>query len=279
MARIRSPGYPSVALQVALQYAEQIYSLNRTNAIDRESAAKSMGYGGSSGASDKMIANLSHYGLTEKAGKGEIRIAQLAVDILRPENEPSKARALNEAAFNPQLFEILREKFPDGHFSPDALKNALSRMGFQEVAIGPASRAYTETCRLLKELGAYESHGEAQSGPPESTPEDVGAKGFGVMDSMEPMSAGVQSRAVAYSEMVDASGETLHRERTVYREEGAPGQYLRLVASGDLDDYLLEAIEDFVKRQRKRLQRAHAKSELKAAVEGEAHSATSSKGD
>lgn len=42
-------------------------------------------------------------------------------------------------------------------------------------------------------------------------------------------------------------------ERVVYREEGEPGQYLKLVASGDLDDFLLEAVEDFVKRQRKRL--------------------------
>ena len=32
-----------------------------------------------------------------------------------------------------------------------------------------------------------------------------------------------------------------------------PGQYLKLVASGEVDDTTLEALEDCVKRQRKRL--------------------------
>ena len=42
-------------------------------------------------------------------------------------------------------------------------------------------------------------------------------------------------------------------ERIVFTEEGQPNQYLKLVASGAIDDGLLEALEDFVKRQRKRL--------------------------
>ncbi|MDF1600529.1 hypothetical protein PZ895_12240 [Mesorhizobium sp. YIM 152430] len=256
MSRQRSPGYPSAPLQVALMQAEKIYSQNRTNAIDREAAAKSMGYGGSSGASDKTIANLAHYGLLDKAGKGEVRISQLAVDILRPENEASRAEALQTAAFNPQLFAILRERFPDGHFSDAALKNALSRMGFQEVAIQPASRAYSETCQFLQQENAYESYDSPFPSALESSPPDQREKGYGVMDHMQPMSAGEAppSRRVPPNLlMIDA--EANEQERTVYCEEGAPGQYLKLVASGDLDDYLLEAIEDFVKRQRKRLAR------------------------
>jgi hypothetical protein len=45
-------------------------------------------------------------------------------------------------------------------------------------------------------------------------------------------------------------------ERVVFTEEGQPNQYLKLIASGELDAELLEALEDFVKRQRKRLERA-----------------------
>ena len=48
-------------------------------------------------------------------------------------------------------------------------------------------------------------------------------------------------------------GDGSPAERVIYREEGMPGQYLKLVASGDLDEYLLDAVADFVKRQRKRL--------------------------
>jgi len=42
-------------------------------------------------------------------------------------------------------------------------------------------------------------------------------------------------------------------ERVAFTEEGQPGQYLKLVASGEVDDTKLEALEDYVKRQRKRL--------------------------
>ncbi len=42
-------------------------------------------------------------------------------------------------------------------------------------------------------------------------------------------------------------------ERIVFTEEGQPNQYLKLIASGDVDAVLLEALEDFVKRQKKRL--------------------------
>ncbi len=45
-------------------------------------------------------------------------------------------------------------------------------------------------------------------------------------------------------------------ERVVFAEETGAAQYLKLVASGDLDDSLLEALEDYIKRQRRRLEAA-----------------------
>ncbi len=45
-------------------------------------------------------------------------------------------------------------------------------------------------------------------------------------------------------------------ERVAFTEESQPGHYLKLIASGSVDDTMLEALEDYVKRQRKRLQAA-----------------------
>jgi hypothetical protein len=42
-------------------------------------------------------------------------------------------------------------------------------------------------------------------------------------------------------------------ERVVFTEESNPQNYLKLVASGDVDETMLEALEDYVKRQKKRL--------------------------
>ena len=42
-------------------------------------------------------------------------------------------------------------------------------------------------------------------------------------------------------------------ERVVFFEEGGPTQYVKLIASGVMDESLLEALEDYIKRQKKRL--------------------------
>jgi hypothetical protein len=46
-------------------------------------------------------------------------------------------------------------------------------------------------------------------------------------------------------------------ERIVFTEESNPQNYLKLVASGDVDETMLEALEDYVKRQKKRLTAAY----------------------
>jgi hypothetical protein len=42
-------------------------------------------------------------------------------------------------------------------------------------------------------------------------------------------------------------------ERVVLTEETDPQNYLKLIASGDVDETMLEALEDYVKRQKRRL--------------------------
>jgi len=50
--------------------------------------------------------------------------------------------------------------------------------------------------------------------------------------------------------------KTMAGERVVFTEENSPHQYVKLLASGDVDEILLDAIEDYVKRQKKRLAKA-----------------------
>ena len=47
--------------------------------------------------------------------------------------------------------------------------------------------------------------------------------------------------------------KVLVNERVVFTEEESPQQHIRLIAAGEMNEYLLDALEDFVKRQRKRL--------------------------
>lgn len=50
--------------------------------------------------------------------------------------------------------------------------------------------------------------------------------------------------------------------RTVFFEEHGPGQYLKVVALGEINETLFDALEAFISRQRKRLPSAAAVGEL-----------------
>jgi hypothetical protein len=69
--------------------------------------------------------------------------------------------------------------------------------------------------------------------------------------------------------MVIARGPILG-ERVVFTEEGQPSQYLKVIASGELDDFRLEELEVFVKRQRKRLKASVVRSVADMPFEPEA---------
>jgi hypothetical protein len=182
MARVHSPGYPQFGLQKAIVSVKRIFDADRRSAIDRAAAAKHIGYSGQSGAADKALATLAHYGLVEKAGKGELKVSQLAVDIIHPDPAADRKAALVEAAFTPQVFADLRERFGT-HFSETALESYLLRANFQNIAIRPVIKSYSETCSFLEQEKAFESGGKgdkigADSKPPKPDEETVfgGAK-------------------------------------------------------------------------------------------------------
>jgi hypothetical protein len=90
-------------------------------------------------------------------------VSQLAVDILHPVGETERKLALVEAAFHPEIFNTLKEQFPDG-VSEASLRSYLVRQNFMDRAISPLSKAYVETCAFLEQSGASDSHRNAASG-------------------------------------------------------------------------------------------------------------------
>jgi|HubBroStandDraft_6_1064221.scaffolds.fasta_scaffold500113_1 hypothetical protein len=158
MTRIRSPGYPSISIRQALEIVRKIYDKVRRNPIDREAAVKEAGYSGLTGASAKMLSNLSHFNLIERTGKGDLRVSETAVKALYSHSEPERRAAKIEAAFNPELFARIRESFPDGFVSEHGLRNLLKREGFAEIAISPAVKSYLDTYSYLQEEKETKSH-------------------------------------------------------------------------------------------------------------------------
>lgn len=165
---VRSPAYPSASLRDALGGVSKIYARYRLSSVDRVVAAKLLGYSGINGPSAKTMAALAHYGLVERAGKGEMRVTARAQSILYANSPEERLDGLREAALEPDLFRELRDRFPDFIPPSDGVETYLHRKGFNQSAIRPAAKAYLDTMLFIEEEEASESRGPAGEKPQES---------------------------------------------------------------------------------------------------------------
>lgn len=165
---VRSPSYPSTSLGDAVDQVRKIEEKYRSGAVDREAAAKLIGYSSLSGPANKALAALAAYGLVERAGKGEMRVTGLAQDILYSDFAGERRSCLRKAAFEPSLFRELQERWPNMSPPEDGVVMYLNRQGFNQSAVAPAARAYLDTLAFLEQSGASESYGEGGGSAPES---------------------------------------------------------------------------------------------------------------
>ncbi|MFN4185162.1 MAG: hypothetical protein ACK4M6_10285 [Hyphomonas sp.] len=171
--RMRSPSYPSSPLGQCIDLAEKLFKSERTNPVDREVAAQAMGYSGITGQSAKILSNLIQFGLLEKSGKNEVRVSRRALSILHPDDAEEKRQALRDAIQDPELFQRIREKFPDGLPSESALRSLLLKEGFTDAAIPPAVRSFMDSYEYLQNAGVCDRHGRWLVAGAESQSEQV----------------------------------------------------------------------------------------------------------
>jgi hypothetical protein len=197
---IRSPSYPSSSLSDAISQVRRIEASYRLSPVDREVAAKLIGYSGLSGPANHTLAALAQFGLVERAGKGEMRVTQRARAILHPDSEQEKRENLWAAAFEPSLFRDLQDRWPNMIPPEDGVMTYLNRLGFNQTAIRPATRAYLQTLRYLEEAGASESHGTAAvPGTESEASDDHEALPMGEVLSVTPVPGRVQQAVAAAS--------------------------------------------------------------------------------
>lgn len=169
---IRSPSYPSMSLRDAVNAVRKIEAEYRKFPADRENAVKLIGYSSLSGPAAKALAALAHYGLVERAGKGELRVSDRAVKILHAENDGERAEELTKAAFDPDIFRDFQDRWPDMSPPEDGIATYLRRQGFNENAIRPTVLAYLDTLAFMEEAKVTERHGQKPPTRQESGPSD-----------------------------------------------------------------------------------------------------------
>lgn len=244
MERSRSPNYPAIPLDQAIDLIGKLHSKNRTNVIPRESAAKDMGYSGLTGRSLKLLGALAQYDLVKASGKGNLQVSPIAVDILHGLTSEDRKSALRHAGSAPKLFKSIRDRFTDGIPSENVIRSFLVHQGYADGAIGAAVKAFMDTNRFLENAGVYDSHGVSEVDDSDVLSSDDGEGAESLTTALVPP---------APSPTQHGGYRIMEGERVVFSEETGADQYLKLVAAGPLDDSLLEALEDYIRRQRKRL--------------------------
>jgi hypothetical protein len=167
---MRSPNYPSIPLQQAIELASNIFKGDRVNVIDKDVAAKHMGYTSLNGRTLKLLGALSQYGLVDKVGKGKVRVSATAVSILHGIDESKKAQAMLSAASSPALFKRIQEEYDNP--SDATITSFLMREGFTDAAVEPVLKSYKDTIAFLAARGVSESHGNEASKGADSDPDE-----------------------------------------------------------------------------------------------------------
>lgn len=176
--KFRSPAYPSVALPTAIDYAQRVWDSQRTHDAHFESVVHALGYSSISGASQRAVGALGHYGLTEDLGKADdrrLKLTELALDLLQLSKTDDRYRkALRTAALTPAIHAALWERYGAHPPSDESILPFLRRdKGYMDGPAADVISNYRATFEFAK-LGEKEDVGGRED--KKDVPPDPAAK-------------------------------------------------------------------------------------------------------
>jgi hypothetical protein len=258
--RDRSPSFPVVGLKVAFERLVEFETYFKRSAARPEKVGDAWNITTKAYA-DRIAAALRYFGLLEYQGAGKertIAISEEGRKYLRAQQEETKREVIKAAALRPkqmaECWELWSNDRPaDAACIDDLVQNrAFSVAGARDfLKVYDSTISYaglTETDKVDPKLG-------------DSAPEDAAESGF--------TSNPVWPKPPAAPHLPQGKVKLMDGERIVFTEESNPQNYLKLVASGDVDETMLEALEDYVKRQKKRLVSAYQAGVAQMAASGQ----------
>lgn len=166
--RPRSPSYPGISLEQAIERARVIYDREGRNAAPFEAILEDWGYSPKSGAGSVVLAALRKYGLLVYEGQ-TARLSDLALRILWDEEDSEDRRtAIKEAALKPSLHAELWREYEGSLPSDATLRTALRRRRFAETAIPEVIDVFRSTlafAQLTEADRLADKNGEGSGSP------------------------------------------------------------------------------------------------------------------
>ncbi len=250
--------YPFINLEKAIGRANELFDADQKGREMTIAVAFSVwSYSEKSSGGFQTIAALKMYGLIKDSSGGDSRKVALTEEALRyfrDEREEERAKLARAFALKPKLITAL---WTDWGPTPPADTIARSHLkaerGLNDQGARSLLAVYKENVDFADLKGHTKPTGEVQGSKmiPALTP--------AIFDSFFPQRRQAPPKPLVQESKVPA----MEGERVVFAEENSPQQYLRLVASGEMDEFLLDALEDYVKRERRRALR---KSEIADAM-------------
>lgn len=155
--RDRSPSYPGIALETAIERARTFYDKEGRHAAPTSVATEHWGFKAGSGSANVTLAAPIKFGIMETAGKSDartVRLTDLGLRLVR-EGNPDQADDLRTAVLMPPIYaELWAHCEREGGIPSDAnLRWWLQQKNFTEGAIGefiPKFKASVRYAGLLE---------------------------------------------------------------------------------------------------------------------------------
>ena len=160
VARLRSPNFPYISLERAIELIRILFKNYRRSLVPFDTAMTTLEFSPKSSKAKQVMAALSSYGLADTEGKGDdkqIKISDLGYNVIIDDRPVSveRDRFCREAALSPNLFKTLYEKFPHNIPSDEVLSHELKvRHDFNPDSVLDFIKVYRQTMTFAK---VYES--------------------------------------------------------------------------------------------------------------------------
>lgn len=245
-AKQRSPKYPYISLDMAVERARRLYDQVKDSAQPKDVMAKVYGKPATSSATIQTFATLSQYGLLEpvlSGGVRKLRVTALTRSIINP-NAPDDvvSVAKKTAALSPNIFKELWKEYGTAEGMNDAaILYYLTDGRVQEHGAAFTDRAAQEVIRVYRATLAYAGLSESDNNSvdvvmePEAETEDVSRHVGPAVERAERPLAAPQSRIV----------EMAQGERELQSGMLSKGASYRVIVSGQIG---VKEIERLIKK-------------------------------
>lgn len=186
----RSPRYPGIDLETAIQRARQLWEREAQYATNVHTVLQHWGYQPKSGAGAVAIAALKSFGLIEDSGAGDARTVALTVlaqDIVLSDDDEQRTDAIQSAALLPTAHDDLWKRYSSQLPSDQSLQLYLMRE--RQFTPGGAKELASEYKRTLAFAGLT-GRGVAVS---QRSPEEAQSSGISQGVTAKPPVAGTMA--------------------------------------------------------------------------------------